>query len=102
MAVQKYDIRGPDGAFQMKYWSPKNIPVLSKSGKILYILHRVEDVTDLLQASELGEELRDRTRQMEREVITRSRELAEANRSLREVNASSASWTRPKPPSSAT
>jgi hypothetical protein len=23
MAVQKYDIRGPDGAFQSKYWSPK-------------------------------------------------------------------------------
>src|SRR5688500_12845300 len=29
MAVQKYDIRGPDGTFQAKYWSPKNIPVLS-------------------------------------------------------------------------
>ncbi len=27
MAVQKYDIRGPDGAFQVKYWSPKNIPL---------------------------------------------------------------------------
>src|SRR5262245_42826661 len=47
MAVQKYDIRGPDGSFQVKYWSPKNIPVLSESGTVRYILHRVEDVTDL-------------------------------------------------------
>src|SRR4030095_4632547 len=86
MAVQKYDIRGPDGAFQAKYWSPKNLPLLSPTGEVLYILHRVEDVTDLVLASEVGEELRDRTRQMEREVITRSRELAEANRSLREAN----------------
>ena len=87
MAVQKYDIRGPDGAFQTKYWSPKNIPLLSASGELLYILHRVEDVTDLVQASELGQELRDRTRQMEREVLARSRELSEANSSLREANA---------------
>ena len=87
MAVQKYDIRGPDGTFVTKYWSPKNVPVLSASGEIRYILHRVEDVTELVHASELGEELRDRTHQMEREVISRSRELADANRNLREANA---------------
>lgn len=87
MAVQKYDIRGPDGSFQVKYWSPKNIPVLSPTGQIVYILHRVEDVTDLVEASERGQELRDRTQQMEREVISRSRELAQANQSLRDMNA---------------
>jgi signal transduction histidine kinase len=87
MAVQKYDIRGPDGSFEVKYWSPKNLPVLSDEGELLYILHRVEDVTDLVRASELGEELRDRTRDMEREVIKRSRELAEVNAELREANA---------------
>jgi signal transduction histidine kinase len=87
MAVQKYDIRGPDGTFEVKYWSPKNIPVFSAPGEIAYILHRVEDVTDLVHASEAGEELRDRTRQMERDVISRSRELAEANANLRDANA---------------
>src|SRR5690242_7804081 len=44
MAVQKYDIRGPNGEFETKYWSPKNVPVLSPSGEVVYILHRVEDV----------------------------------------------------------
>jgi PAS domain S-box-containing protein len=87
MAVQRYDVRGPDGGFETKYWSPRNVPLLSPSGEIAYILHRVEDVTDLVQATELGETLRDRTRAMEREVIARSRELATANRELRDANA---------------
>ena len=87
MAVQKYDIRAADGTFEVKYWSPKNVPVLSPSGEVLYILHRVEDVTDLVRAGEIGEELRDRTRAMEREVVARSRELASANVALREANA---------------
>ncbi len=87
MAVQKYDIRGPDGAFQVRYWSPRNLPVLSPSGELLYVVHRVEDVTDLVRASETGEELRGRTREMEAEVLARSRELAKANQELREANA---------------
>jgi len=87
MAVQKYDIRGEDGRFVAKYWSPKNIPVLAESGEILYILHRVEDVTELVRATEAGEELRGRTREMEHEVVRRSQELAVANRELREANA---------------
>jgi signal transduction histidine kinase len=87
MAVQKYDIRGPDGSFQTKYWSPKNLPVMSASGEVLYILHRVEDVTELVRATELGEELRGRTRDMERDVVKRSQELAAANRDLRDANA---------------
>ncbi len=87
MAVQKYDIRAPDGTFEVRYWSPKNLPILSPSGEVLYILHRVEDVTDLVRSSEVGDELRDRTRQMEREVLARSRELRDANDELRKANA---------------
>ncbi len=86
MAVQKYDIRGPDGTFQVKYWSPKNLPVFDSGGAVRYILHRVEDVTELVHASELHEEFRGRANQMEREVISRSRELAAANRELRLAN----------------
>jgi signal transduction histidine kinase len=87
MAVQKYDIRMPDGTFAVKYWSPRNLPVLSSAGEVLYILHRVEDVTELVLASEAGERLRDRTQAMEREVIHRSRELHDALQQLREANA---------------
>jgi signal transduction histidine kinase len=87
MAVQKYDIRGPDGSFQVKYWSPRNTPVLSEQGEILYILHRVVDVTELVAASERSEAMEDRSKAMEREVVSRSRELAAANEQLREANA---------------
>ena len=86
MPVQKYDIRGPDGNFEEKYWSPKNLPVLSATGEVRYILHRVEDVTDLVRASKLGDELRGRTRDMEREVLKRSHELETALRELRQAN----------------
>jgi len=86
MAVQKYDIQMPNGQFEVKYWSPRNIPVLSPEGEVLYILHRAVDVTDLARASEEGQELRGRTAEMEREVVRRSLELDAANRRLREAN----------------
>ncbi|MFO0549406.1 MAG: ATP-binding protein [Polyangiaceae bacterium] len=86
MAVQRYDIRGPNGQFETRYWSPKNTPILSAEGHVLYILHRAEDVTELVQATELGHVLRDKTQAMEREVLRRSQELSDANRELRTAN----------------
>jgi signal transduction histidine kinase len=86
MAVQKYDIPRPGGSFEVRYWSPRNLPVLSETGEVLYIMHRVVDVTDLVRAGELGQELRGRTQDMEREVLRRSAELDAANRELREAN----------------
>jgi signal transduction histidine kinase len=53
MAVQKYDIRRPEsegGGFEERYWSPVNAPVLSDAGEIQCIVHRVEDVTELVKA----------------------------------------------------
>jgi signal transduction histidine kinase len=82
MAVQKYDIPLPDGSFEVKYWSPCNIPILGAEGEVIYILHRAVDVTDLTCAREEGEELRDRSAGMEREVLRRSAELELANREL--------------------
>lgn len=82
MAVQKYDIRGPDGRFEERYWSPRNVPVLSAYGEVLFILHRVEDVTELVRVGEVGNELRARTTEMEREALRRIAELEHANREL--------------------
>jgi signal transduction histidine kinase len=86
MAVQKYDIPLPDGTFESKYWSPRNIPILSAAGEVSYILHRAVDVTELARVSEAGDELRERTEDMKREVVRRSRELDAANRELRGAN----------------
>jgi len=56
MALQKYDVRRPDGGFEEKYWSPLNIPVLDAAGEVRFILHRVEDVTDLVRLRQSDEE----------------------------------------------
>jgi PAS domain S-box-containing protein len=93
MAVQKYDIRRPEsegGEFEERYWSPINSPVFSPIGELLYIIHRVEDVTDFVrlkqlrnEQNKLTEDLREHADQMETEVFLRAQELQEANRQLR-------------------
>src|SRR5882762_8217303 len=96
MAVQKYDIRKPEsegGGFEERYWSPVNSPVLGPDGKVLYIIHRVEDVTEFIRLKQQGlaqekttEELRTHAGQMEAEVYQRAAELQEANRRLEATN----------------
>lgn len=50
MAVQKYDVPAREGSdFVEKYWKPSNTPVLSPDGKILYIIHKAEDVTETVR-----------------------------------------------------
>jgi PAS domain S-box-containing protein len=95
MAVQKYDIRRPEaegGGFEERYWNTINIPVLSSEGEVLYLLHRVEDVTDLVRLSLRGEAERERTAAlqsrnlaMEVEILRRSQELRVANQKLRDA-----------------
>ena len=46
MAIQKYDIRRPDGFFEERYWSPLNKPVINDAGELAYIIHSVVDVTE--------------------------------------------------------
>ncbi len=52
MPVQKYDIRRPEsegGGFVERHWSPINSPVLGDDGRVAYIIHCVEDVTEKLR-----------------------------------------------------
>jgi PAS domain-containing protein len=49
MEVQKYDIRRRgSGGFEVRYWSPLNVPVLGEDGYVKWIIHSVEDVTDIV------------------------------------------------------
>lgn len=96
MAVQKYDIRRPEtegGGFEERFWSPVNSPVLTADNQILYIIHRVEDVTEFVRASRLGQLERERSEALQRrgdamelEILRRSQELDAANRKLRQAN----------------
>ncbi|HET7042834.1 MAG TPA: PAS domain-containing protein, partial [Gemmatimonadales bacterium] len=49
MPVQKYDIPTSTGRFEVRHWSPLNTPVLAEDGSVRAIIHRVEDVTTLVQ-----------------------------------------------------
>src|SRR6267143_3985224 len=96
MAVQKYDIRKPEsegGGFEERFWSPVNSPVFGSDKGVVYIIHRVEDVTEFvrlkqqtLEQAELAEKLRTHAGQMEAEVYQRASEVQEANLRLEAAN----------------
>jgi len=96
MAVQQYDIRRPEsegGGFEVRYWSPLNTPVFDAQGTLVNIIHRVEDVTELVRLKQVGterdkltDELRAKAERMQTEVFLRAQEVAEANRRLQSAN----------------
>jgi PAS domain S-box-containing protein len=90
MAIQKYDIRRPDGVFEKRYWSPLNSPVFGIGGRIEYLIHRVEDVTEFVRQKShpAGDsiELRSRLEQMEAEIFLNSQKLQATNQQLHDVN----------------
>ncbi len=58
MVIQKYDIRLPNSEeFEERYWSPTNSPVLDDEGRLRFIIHRVEDVTKMIQLKDAESEL---------------------------------------------
>ena len=84
MAVQQYDIRRPDGSFEQRYWSPLNKPVLDESGKLLFIIHRVEDVTDFIQAAKKEAAQEKKISDMQIEIYKRAQEIQANNKRLTE------------------
>lgn len=88
MAIQKYDIKRPDGTFEERYWSPINSPVFGVDRRIEYIIHRVEDVTEfvLQKATNDTAEIRTRMEQMEAEIFQSSQKVQAANQQLKAAN----------------
>jgi signal transduction histidine kinase len=96
MAALKYDIRLPEsegGGYEERFWSIVNSPVLDAGGEIVYIMNRVEDVTDFVRLQKLETEqervnaaLRTTLGQKEAEVFQRSQEVEAANLRLEAAN----------------
>jgi len=89
MPIQKYDIRRPateGGGFEVRYWSPRNSPVLDDAGELSYIIHRVEDVTDFVRLEQLEEQQKVVNSEMQVELLQRARELADVNERLRRAD----------------
>jgi serine phosphatase RsbU (regulator of sigma subunit) len=87
MALQRYDVECVDrpGEWEERYWSPVNAPVLGPDGKVVLIVHRVEEITELIRAR--GRSGGSRARVLEAELYTRARELQELNDRLRQAHA---------------
>ncbi|HJV36453.1 PAS domain S-box protein [Geomonas sp.] len=54
LGVQKYDIprtEAKGGGFEERYWTIINTPVLDAGGEVLFIIHRVQDVTEFVRMS---------------------------------------------------
>ncbi|MFB8029164.1 PP2C family protein-serine/threonine phosphatase [Streptomyces sp. NPDC056465] len=90
MALVRYDIEERDrpGHWVKHYWSPVNAPVVDPDGNVMLVVHRVEEVTELLQARSRGGPANEsRARVLEAELYTRARELQEVNERLRRAHA---------------
>ncbi|MET8272355.1 MULTISPECIES: PP2C family protein-serine/threonine phosphatase [unclassified Streptomyces] len=87
MALQRYDVQSPQrpGEWEERYWSPVNAPVFGPDGRVVLLVHRVEEVTELIRAR--GGHDTGRTRVLEAELYTRARELQEVNERLRQAHA---------------
>jgi PAS domain S-box-containing protein len=49
MPVQRYALSDGSGAFVERWWNPINTPVLGADGEVALVIHRVEEVTDIVR-----------------------------------------------------
>ena len=85
MELQRYAVREAGGPFVERWWSPVNTPVLKTNGEVELIIHRVEDVTDLVRMR--GEaEAQDQLARDQRAMIGRLRASDSALRESEERN----------------
>lgn len=92
MAVQRYPIPLPEergGGFEERYWSPVNSPVKDPDGRIAFIIHRVEDVTEFVQFAEarlshpgVTLSFKDQLMRQEADILAQSKALKEMNERL--------------------
>jgi PAS domain S-box-containing protein len=88
MAIQKYDIRQPDGTFEQRYWSPMNCPVLGPNRQLEFFIHSAVDVTEFVRSkSQIPTQLSTPLEHMEAEMLYNSQQLRAANLKLQETNA---------------
>lgn len=59
LPVLRYDLANEDGTFSELYWHVYNKPILDDDGKVLYILHTSEDITEKVKAQKREEEIKD-------------------------------------------
>ena len=49
MPIVRYDVQGARGPFQARWWQVVNTPILGDDGFVKWIIHRAEDVTEIVE-----------------------------------------------------
>ncbi|MEV4378330.1 SpoIIE family protein phosphatase [Streptosporangium sp. NPDC049644] len=88
MTLHRYDVEYPDrsGVWEQRYWSPINVPVFGPDGRVALLLHREEDITELIRTRG-GQGSGEQVTVLEAELFTRAQELQEVNERLRQAHA---------------
>lgn len=87
MGVQRYPIPVENAAgtqFEERFWSIVNSPIKGGDGRVTYVIHRVEDVTDFVRMAGSNNTLsplaqQSREAQLATEIVLRAQELKETN-----------------------
>ena len=83
MGLQRHDVRKPEaegGGWEVRYWNATNSPVLKPDGSLAYIMHRVENVTELVLLQEQGVEQTKVTEVLRAQAAEMKTEIAERRR----------------------
>jgi signal transduction histidine kinase len=75
--LQHYDVPLPEalgGGFEEKYWSPLNTPVLDERGEVIFIINKVQEVTELVKKGYQIEQLEEQIEFLSRQAIQSARE----------------------------
>lgn len=93
VVLKKSDLRRLRGEFEERYWNAINRPVIGADGRVQYIIHCLEDVTESGGAhdpaeirSEAADLQRRRVAAMESAILSWSEEVGVANRQLKVTN----------------
>ena len=97
IVVDRYDIpaAGPGGEPDARYWNLVNVPVPGPEGRLAYIIHWLDDVTDYVRtiSDQAGGEQpagaqQGRIQRIEADLLALSQGLQQGNRALQEANES--------------
>jgi signal transduction histidine kinase len=85
LPVQRYDIEDParPGVYIERYWSPINTPVCDEQGRVEYIIHLAEDVTEMVL---LAQRQAERVRTAEAVIEEEHQRLTESHIALEASN----------------
>jgi PAS domain S-box-containing protein len=84
--LQRYDIRKPDGTFEERYWISNAKPILDNTNEVLYIVLRIEDVTEYVKLKNNHTAKRKLTKDLTKHLLSVETELYNNSKEIQKIN----------------